>query len=462
MQESSRLPNHERPESLVPRLAARLSRHLLWDSLLIVLPPALAVIFAAAMLFWASWLSPITAILTVTCALGSAPLAVWLRLRPRMPSIPAAARMADRKAGAKDHFLTLATVDSANQSPSFLARLRQQTGGYLARVEIKRDFPYRFKRSAYWSAGGSMLAALLLYFVLPVAQSARHPTTSSQRLREAARALAKKPDLKALANELETLATKLDDPKSSPEKNRALTQELERKIAEQQRKEEQKDNQNLLGQAASALAGMEQQQSASGQEQKNNQEKGGGRLQTNAQQEGLGENKQSQGGSGESKGDSTAQLSREEMDQGKSTQGKPEGPGQDKNRQGEGKNNQPDPNRPGKDSQEKAGQTQGGSKEGAGKEQKPAEAPPQGGPPAERFYRPGEGEDGLKGARYVTVQLPEDVVADSQGESRATNQSKSNRTNAQVPVSNVPLPAHVPNAPTEKQPLPIEYRGIIR
>jgi hypothetical protein len=29
-------------------------------------------------------------------------------------------------------------------------------------------------------------------------------------------------------------------------------------------------------------------------------------------------------------------------------------------------------------------------------------------------------------------------------------------------VSNVPLPAHVPNAPAEKQQLPIEYRGVIR
>ncbi|HMA79297.1 MAG TPA: hypothetical protein VKR81_00340, partial [Candidatus Binatia bacterium] len=184
-------------------------------------------------------------------------------------------------------------------------------------------------------------------------------------------------------------------------------------------------------------------------------------LQTNAQQEGQGESKQSQGGSGEGKGESTAQSSRD-IDQGKSAQGDSKEPGQDKNRQGDGKNNQPDPNRPGKDAQEKAGQTQGGSKEGAGKEQVPAEAPPQGGPPADRFYQPGEGKDRLKGAGYVTVQLPEDIVADSKGETRATKESKNNRSKTQVPVSNVPLPAHVPNAATEKQPLPLEYRGIIR
>jgi hypothetical protein len=62
----------------------------------------------------------------------------------------------------------------------------------------------------------------------------------------------------------------------------------------------------------------------------------------------------------------------------------------------------------------------------------------------------------------VTVQLPEEVVADSKGESRVTKESKNNSARTQVPVSNIPLPAHIPNAPAEKQQMPIEYRGIIR
>ncbi|HEY3166954.1 MAG TPA: hypothetical protein VGK57_06980, partial [Candidatus Binatia bacterium] len=100
-------------------------------------------------------------------------------------------------------------------------------------------------------------------------------------------------------------------------------------------------------------------------------------------------------------------------------------------------------------------------KEGAGKD-KASEEPPQGAPPAERFYKTGEGKDGISGARYVTVQLPEEVAADSKGTSRATKESKGTRARPQVPLSNVPLPAHMPNAPTEKQQLPVEYRGIIR
>jgi hypothetical protein len=40
--------------------------------------------------------------------------------------------------------------------------------------------------------------------------------------------------------------------------------------------------------------------------------------------------------------------------------------------------------------------------------------------------------------------------------------AKGNRVGTKVPVSNVPLPAHVPDAPTEKQHMPLEYRGMIR
>jgi hypothetical protein len=60
------------------------------------------------------------------------------------------------------------------------------------------------------------------------------------------------------------------------------------------------------------------------------------------------------------------------------------------------------------------------------------------------------------------VQLPEDVVADSKGASAASKDARNGQTRSKVPVSNVPLPAHVPNAPAEKQQVPLEYRGILR
>jgi hypothetical protein len=73
-----------------------------------------------------------------------------------------------------------------------------------------------------------------------------------------------------------------------------------------------------------------------------------------------------------------------------------------------------------------------------------------------------EGKEEIKDARYVTVQLPEEIAADSRGTTGGTSGEQQTRTRSKVPVSNVPLPAHIPDTPTEKQQIPLEYRGIIR
>jgi len=462
----SRPSSHEGPENLVLRLVAQLSRHVLWDSLLICVPPAAAMMYVVVVLFRFAWLTQLAALLTAVFVLALFAITVFLRRHPLIPTIRGTARLVDERSGARDHFLTLATIDPANQPASFLMRLRQQTAVFLERVELKRDFPYRFKRSAYWSLALSLAAAILIHALVPMAYSARHSANPQERLRDIAQKMAAKPHLRPIAKELEALATKLDDPKISPDEKRSLAQKIEQKIEEQSKKEEQKDDRNMLGDASSALSGVEkQQQLSSGQDQQKQQQKGGGGIQSNVPQDGQGENKQSQGGSGESKGESSAQLGQEKMDQGKSAQPNPKEQGQDKNQGGDAKNNQnqPDPNQPSKDpSKEKTGKTEGGSKDGAGKQQASAEPPPQGGPPADRFYKSGEGKEGLGPKGYVTVQLPEDIVADTKGEGRPTKESKNNRARTQIPVSNVPLPAHVPNAPTEKQQVPIEYRGILR
>jgi hypothetical protein len=464
MQVLSRPSNPERPENLVRRLVAQLNRHILWDSLLLFMPPAAAVVYILALLYQAAWLSQTAVVVTAIFTLALGAFAVSLRRGPLFPTVRRAACLIDQRSGAKDHFLTLATLDPASQPSALLTRLRLQAEGFLTRIELRRDFPYKLKRSAYWSLGASLITAILVHLLLPVVQSARYSTVQ-ERLREIAQQMAAKPGLRTLANDLQTLASKLDDQKISRDDKQALAQDMEQKIKEQQKNEEQKDNRDLLSQAASALNGMEkQQQVASGQDQEKEQQKGGGGIQSNAPQDGQGENQQSRGGSGESKGESAAQ-SQEKMDQGKSAQANPKEQGQEKNQAGDAKNNQnqSDPNQPGKDpSKEKAGKTEGGSKDGAGKQQAPEEPPPQGGPQADRFYKPGEGKEGLAAKGYVTVQMPEELIADAKGESRATKESKNSRTRTQVPVSNVPLPAHVPNAPTEKQQVPIEYRGIIR
>jgi hypothetical protein len=107
------------------------------------------------------------------------------------------------------------------------------------------------------------------------------------------------------------------------------------------------------------------------------------------------------------------------------------------------------------------GKSQGGPQEKLGRSR--SEEPPKDAPPAERFYKPGEqGKAGIKGAGYVTVQLPEELAVESKGEGPLGKPAKETKTYPKAPVSNAPLPAHVPDAPAEKQPLPLEYRGIIR
>ena len=461
---SSNLAERTRPETVVFRLRARLGNHALWDALFFFIPPVLAGLCAAYLLLQGAWVNQLVASATAIIAIGLGALAVILRYRPRIPKLPQAAHLVDQRAGAKDHFLTLATIDPANCPEPLLSRLRQDTEEMAGRVELTRDFPYKVKTPTYWSAGSSLIALLLLYFLLPVAGAMIHPVSASQRLRELAEKMAQAPRLKDLAESLKTLAAKLEEAKIQPEEKQASVQELEQKIAERQKQEGEKNNHDLLSQAADELKGAEQQQSAGGQEQQKNQSQGGGNLQSNLAKEGQGEGKQSQGSGGaDGEGKMSAQSSKD-MEQGKSAQGNPKEPGQDKNQQhqGDAKGNQPDPNRPGKESdRDKAEKGQGGSKEGSGKNQA-SEQPPQSAPPAERFYQAGEGKNGIKGARYVTVQLPEDVAAESKGESKATKIGIGNRGRSQVPVSNVPLPAHLPNAATEKQPMPLEYRGIIR
>ncbi len=464
MKPLSDLEAQARPEGLVRRLTARLGRHALWDSLLICVPPVLALLAAIFLFAKFAWVGQTAAMAIAIGAMGIGVLAVLLRYRPLIPKPARAAQMIDERAGAKDHFLTLATIDPAQCPESLHTRLRRETDEFAHRVELKHDFPYHPKRSTFWSVGVSVIVALLLYFLLPVVDPLLNPPSAQQLLRDLAEKMAQAPRLNELSQQLKALAAKLDDPKLQPEEKQAAIQELERKIAEQQKQEQEKDNQNMLAQAQDQLKGSEQQQSASGQDQQKDQQKGGGNLQTNLPQEsGQGEGKQSQGDGGESKGETSAQLSKD-MPQGKSAQANPNEPGQDKNQQrpGDAKGNQPDPNQPGKEqNNNKFDKNQGGTKDGAGKNQA-SEEPPQGAPPAERFYQAGEGKDGIKNPRYVTVQLPEDVQANSKSEGRMTKESKGGRARPLPPMSNAPLPAQIPNAPTEKQQMPIEYRGIIR
>ena len=458
---STAAQNQESPERRVGRLAARLRNHALWDSLLIFSPPLLIAIYLAVYLYRGAWIAPITFLLLSGAVIGVGLLAVVVRTRPLIPSVCFAARLVDEKTKAKDRFLTLATIDVALWPDALVGRLRREAAALLERIDFRREFPYRIKRSFYWSFLVSLIAAALFHLSMPLMGSTRRQAPAYEKLNELAEKMAQRPPLSELAHDLRTLAMQLEHPNVAEQEKQTLIHKTLEQVEKQQKKEEEKESRALLGEASSTLQGLEQQSARS---QQKDTEKGDGGARSNPSQEEQGEGKQSQGGGGDSKGERNAERSKD-MRQGQGARGDPKEQGKEKNQQsqGDGKDSQPDPsNKSDKDAgKELTGKTPGGSQEKLGRSR--SEEIPQGAPPAERFYQPGEqGKEEVKGARYVTVQLPEELAADSKGEGTISKPSKETRAYPKIPVSNAPLPAYVPEAPTEKQQLPLEYRGIIR
>ena len=446
------------PEDLVHRLVRHLRNHVVWDSLLTFSPPVLALLYLLAVVYRGAWIPPLPLLLLALAVIVIGLLAVILRVRPRVLSMPAAARLVDDKAEAKDRFVTLATVELSPSSEAMLARLRREAMGMLSRVEIRRDFPYQLKRPFYWSTIGS-LAVILLFHLLVNSSFTKSGVSPQQRIRDLAEQMTHRPPLAEIARGLQSLADKLDNLQVASEEKQSLINEMQEQIERQQDREQEQDNQNLLSDASSTLKSLEQETAGGGQQE---QKMDGGGVQSNASQEGQGEGKTSQGGGGDSKGELSAQLN-PEMKDGKSAQGDPQGKGQEKNLgdQKEQKADQSDPSNPEKTTDESAGKMQQNSEGRSGKNR--SEEMPKDGSPAERYRQPGEqGPDGIKGAKYVTVQLPEEIVADSSGTTTSSKDGKEIRNRPKLPISNVPLPAHVPEAPAEKQRMPLEYRDLIR
>jgi hypothetical protein len=446
------------PEDFVHRLVRHLRNHVVWDALLTFSPPVLALLYLLAVVYRGAWIPALPLLLLALAVIVTGLLAVILRIRPRVLSMPAAARLVDDKAEAKDRFITLATVELSPSSEAMLARLRREAMGMLSRVEIRRDFPYQLKRPFYWSTIGS-LAVILLFHLLVNSSLTKSGVLPQQRIRDLAEQMTHRPPLAEIARGLKSLADKLDNLQVASEEKQSLIDEMQEQIERQQDREHDQDNQNLLSDASSTLKSLEQETGGGSQQE---QKKDGDGVQSNASQEDQGEGKTSQGGGGDSKGELSAQLN-PEMKDGKSAQGDPQGKGQEKNLgdQKEQKADRSDPSNPEKTTDESAGKMKQNSEGRSGKNR--SEEMPKDGPPAERYRQPGEqGPDGIKGAKYVTVQLPEEIVADSSGTTTSSKDGKEIRNRPKLPISNVPLPAHVPEAPAEKQRMPLEYRDLIR
>ncbi|MGH7827859.1 MAG: hypothetical protein ACREQ7_22120, partial [Candidatus Binatia bacterium] len=335
----------------------RLRSQVLRDSLLSFVAPVIVSVYLLAHLYRAAWIPQGTFVVLAAAAIGIGVLAIVVRYRPMIPSVRSAARLVDEKAAGEDRFLTLATVESSSCSQTFHSRLREETGGLLGRVDLRRDFPYEIKGSFYWSVVGSIIAVALFHLLLPLAESISARVAPHQQISQLAEKMAQHPDLTDLARDFQSLAAKLQDPNMALAEKRQLIQELQKEVEKQQKNQEEKASQDLLGEAASTLKGMEQQ---SGNAQQREQEGSGG---SNAPQDGEGQVKESQGSGGDGKGDLAAQQNKE-MQQGKTSQADPKEKGENQG----GQANHPDKNQAGKEQgKEMTGKTEGGSEEQLGK-----------------------------------------------------------------------------------------------
>src|SRR5262245_16626048 len=241
MTASSPSQDRSRPEILLRHLVAQLSRHALCDALLIFVPPILALTYIAAYLNRAAWIEQRTMILVIGVAVAVGVVAAILRYRPLIPSVRSAAQLVDQRAGAMDRFLTLATIETGPISAPFVERLREESAEFGERITLRRDFPYKIKRSAYWSVAASVIVTILIHLVTPLAVPAIQSRPMHQRLKELVDQMARKPALSRLANDLKSLETKLENPQLPRQEKQELIEEMESKIAEQQKKEVDKE-----------------------------------------------------------------------------------------------------------------------------------------------------------------------------------------------------------------------------
>ena len=448
VQSNSILGHRAAPEKAVELVSGRLKRHRLWDFALALLPP-LAGVFYLPFFFHSMGVIEWQTALLLTAGVFALGLLALTGAQARR-GLPArwVARLIDERVAGKERFLTLATIDPARYPASLHERLRAESAGLLQRLNLKLQFPYRIKRS-FWGSVFSCIVLLLLFHLFFYLHSASAPASAAQQLQALARDLRQNPRLAPLANNLESLLRQLQDPRLKPEEKQSMIEQMRQQIAEQKTAPKQEDTatKDWLQRTEEALKGLEK--GTQGQEKG----EGGGGISTNLEQKGAGEGKESKGSGGQGQGEQTV-MSQQERQDGKPmkpTKGEEKGPSQ--GGKGQGESQKQDPNTKAENEGAQRGET-----EGKGGTTREGEVPS--GPTPERFQQAGEqGEKGIRGAGYVTVELPESEITSSKSGRGETK--KAPRVN--VPVSNLPLPpAPGPEGAREKQQVPLEYRGLIR
>lgn len=484
------------PSSLIEQSRARLVRQRRMNICGLYLPPLAAMLILGTALVRTFSLSPALIslpVLALGCWMGFA-----LRRAGKTLADVTVATLLDEKTDRQERFLTLATIPPAEGSLPFVTLLQRQTEEKTIAFSPQRAFPFTLDRRVFLTVFASALSLLIL-FLLPLESAIVPPPSPAapsaqthqelETLANVARALmrdGKTPQEKTAGAQLLALAEQLRDPTIPPEEKQKLIEETKQRLelplpqilpfqldlfaskgdkgegdqgnqSRQEGKRQDKNNKDnkstdpaqTPSQSAAGNAQQQEQKEQSGSQQgdkKSDQqqpkESGAGIKSNQSKPEQRGE-KREQSGQGDSgdqqKGDQ--QQSPDNHTQGKDPNqpGGQDGPGQDPRKQGPIP--QPDPQQPGQE-QKGAGTTVGGAL-------------------GERFLKPGEQPGGFltKNARFVKVRIPFGTAPQEEGENLTEN---TDRTQPKTPYSNAPLKEASPDQAQVKQPVPLEYRTILK
>jgi len=477
----------ESPTQLIEHTRRRLIRQRQINGWGMICPVAIAIA-------WSCWV--ILDIFALPRLLLLAPLVVlfaWLLLvaRRTRQSVEQnlAAVLIDEKTDSKDQFLTFATTPPAQASSLLFPVLQGQIAEKTAVFRLDRDVPFRLDRRVLLSCVGSTLCIIALIVLSSLLAPTRDieaatpispPTQQGiSKLEEAARLLMRKgasPQEQAVGQQLRALAEKLQDPTLSQEEKQRLIEETQQKIqlsmpqllpfdlkifannsknntgegnqndnTQKDRKSQTKSNQPAeQGKGNSSSGSKNEQQSGpqNGEQSKNQPQpkEGSGGIKFNQPQR-------------QQSGEKKEQSGQEPGEQQQSTQNQAPNsntPGNDPNRPGgqdgsnqdqEQKGQTPNPQQPGQGEGEKGSTTSGGR--------------------GERFSQLGEQPGGFltKEARFVKVRIPMGNEPQGKGDTLTDNYDPAQ---PKTPYSNVPLKDSPPDEVQPKQPVPLEYRAILK
>ena len=418
-------------------------------------------------------------------------LAAWLlfvaRRAKQSVEQDLAAVLIDEKTDSKDRFLTFSTTLQTQTPSALFPVLQRQIVEKSSAFRLDRDVPFRLDRRVLISLGGSTLCILALIFLPPLFSPAgdieaaipASPIAQNEigKLEEAAHVLMRKgapPQEQAFGKQLLALAEKLKDPTLSQEEKQRLVEETKKKIElsmpqllpfdlkifandgkndtgegnqsdkpqKDGKSEAKSDQPTEQGKGNSSSGSNDQQQGSQNGEQHKNQpqpKEGGGGIKFNQPQQQTGEKKEHSG-----------QESGEQQQSAQNQAPNSQKPGNDPNRPGGQDGSNQD--------QEKKGQTpnpqQPGEKEGG-------KGSTVGGGRGERFTQPGEQPGGFltKDARFVKVRIPMGNEPEGRGDTLTDNY---NPAQPKTPYSNAPLKDALPDEVQLKQPIPLEYRAILK